>query len=82
MAMSLSVFSARRALPAGRFLKLISVTAESTPRPQWLEGLKKSEQFNGLIRNKIRDLQSCSVVPQPIAIIRYILLSGEIDEVG
>jgi hypothetical protein len=56
--------------------------AESNPRPQWLEGLEKSEQFNGLIRTKTRDLQACSAVPQSITLIRYILLSGEINEVG
>jgi hypothetical protein len=33
-----------------------------------LKGLGKLKKFNGLIRNRTRDLPACSIVPEPTSV--------------
>jgi hypothetical protein len=62
MAVMLSALRARRPLPPGRFLMLISDTRAIVR----LEGLGKFKKSNDLLGNRIRNLSVCSTLPQPL----------------
>jgi hypothetical protein len=67
MAVRLSALCARRPLPPGRFLVLISVRGWVEPRAiVRLEGLGQLKKSNDHIWNRTRDLAACiSIMPQP-----------------
>jgi hypothetical protein len=67
MAVRLLALYANRHLPPGRFLELISVRVLVDPSAiVLLEGLGQLKKSNILIGNPTRDLQVCSIMPQPI----------------
>jgi hypothetical protein len=70
MAARLLALRAGSPLPPGRFVVLISVRVWVVPTAiVWLEGLDQLKRVNNLIRNRIRDLPACSIVPQPTGYI-------------
>jgi hypothetical protein len=69
----MSTLRADSTLPPKRFLVLISVRSWVNPRNiVRLEGIGKMEKPNDLIENRIRDLPSCSIAPQPTTLIHRI----------
>jgi hypothetical protein len=66
MAVKLSALHAGRPLPPGKFLVLISIRCSVDPRAILrLEGLGQLKKSNDPIGDGTRDLQACSIVPQP-----------------
>jgi hypothetical protein len=66
MGVRLSALRAGRPLPARKFLVLVYVRGRVDPTAiVRLEGLGQLKRSNDLIGKRTRDLQACSIVPQP-----------------
>jgi hypothetical protein len=61
MAVNLSVLSAGRPLPPGRFLVLISLRGWVDPSAAG--SIRAIKKFNDLIGNQTCDIPACSIVP-------------------